>query len=117
MLEGVNQGCPLLVIFAALVLDRVLWPLDALLRQQANDRLLSGDHGDHGHGPITHLFGWVDDVMAGVPLVDLKFFGNKFAELVGPLGLKLNPFNAHIPTSCNGISSSPHFVLSTHPWP
>ena len=37
MLEGVNQGCPLLAIFAALVLDRVLRPLDALLRQRAND--------------------------------------------------------------------------------
>ena len=61
MLEGVNQGCPLSAIFAALVLDRVLRPVDALLRQRANDRLLNGDRGDDGHGSITHLFGWVED--------------------------------------------------------
>ena len=45
MLERVNQGCRLSAIFAALVLDQVLCPLDALLRQRANDRFLSGDHG------------------------------------------------------------------------
>ena len=50
MLEGVNQGCPLSAIFAVLVLDRVLCPLDALLRQRANDHLLYGDPDDDGHG-------------------------------------------------------------------
>ena len=73
MLEGVNQGCPLLAIFAALVLERGLRPLDALLRQRTTDRLLRGDRGDDGHVSITHLFGWVDDVTSGVPPVDLIF--------------------------------------------
>ena len=54
------------------MLDRVLRPLDALLHQRANDRLLSSDCDDDGHRSITHLFGWVDDVTSGVPLVDFK---------------------------------------------
>ena len=73
MLDGVSQGCLLLAIFAALVLDRVLRLLDALLCQQANACLLYGDCGDDGHGSIAHLIGWVDDVTARVPLVDLIF--------------------------------------------
>ena len=107
VLEGVKQGCPLSAIFVALVLDRVLCSLDALLCQRANDRLLSGDLGDDDHGSITHLSGWVDDVTAGVPLVDLKFFCDKFPELAAPLGLKLNPYKTHILTSCSSISIFP----------
>ena len=92
MLEGVNQGCPLSAIFAELVLDRVLCLLDALLCQRANDRLLCGDRGENIYWSITHLFGWVDDVMAGVTLVDLISVCDKYAELAASLGLKLNPF-------------------------
>ena len=33
MLEGVNRGCPLSALFAALVLDRVIRPLDSMLRK------------------------------------------------------------------------------------
>ena len=89
------------------MLDQVLRPLDALLRQRVNDRLLYGDRGDDGHGSITHLFGWVDDVMAQVPLVDLEYFCDKFAELAAPLGLKLNPFKTRMLTSCNDSSILP----------
>ena len=53
------------------------------------------------------LFGWVDNVTAGVPFVDLKFFCDKFAELTVPLGLKLNPYKIHIITSCNSVSTIP----------
>ena len=78
MLEGVNQGCPLSAIFADLVLDRVLRPLDKLLRKRAKARLDRGDLGDDGMGSITNLFVWVDDVCGAIPLVDLKFTCNTF---------------------------------------
>ena len=86
MLEGVNQGCPLSAIFAALVLNRVLRPLNALLCQQANGCLLYGDHGNDGHGSITHLFGWVDDVTAGVPPIDPFLFVTNLLNLLRHLG-------------------------------
>ena len=34
MMEGINQGCPLSCLFRALVLDRVLQPLDRMLREK-----------------------------------------------------------------------------------
>ena len=63
-----------------------LRPLDALLCQRANDRVLSRDHSNDVHGSIVHLFGWADGVTVGVPLCD------KFAELAGPLGLTATIF-------------------------
>ena len=107
MLEGVNQGCPLSAIFAALVLDRVLRPLDTMLRQRAADRLASGDSGDDGFGSISHLFGYVDDNSSCVPLVDLAFFFAKLVELGMSLGCLLNKFKTRILTSCNGESILP----------
>ena len=94
------------------MLDRVLRPLDSLLHQQANDRLLNRDHGDDGHGSITHLFGWVDDVTAGVPIVDLEFFCDKFAELAEPLGLKLNPIQNPYTNILHRHLHPPHSLCS-----
>jgi len=67
MLEGGNQGCPISTIVAALVLDRMLRPLDTLLGKHAKARLDSGDLGDDGMGSITNLFAWVDDVYGAIP--------------------------------------------------
>ena len=116
MSEGVNQECPLSVISTVLVVDRVLHPLDALLQQQANDRVLSGDNGDDGH-MVQSLISLGGLTTAGVPLVGLKFFCDKFSELAVPLGLKLNPFKTQIFKSCNGNFTPPPFKHSTHPWP
>ena len=44
--KGANQGCPLFAIFAALVLDRVIRPIDGQLKAQAATRLTSGDKRD-----------------------------------------------------------------------
>ena len=74
MLEGVNRGCPLSALFAALVLDRVIRPLDSMLRKWAQEQVAKGDYGDNGLGSITNIFAWVDDVCACIPLVDLQFF-------------------------------------------
>jgi hypothetical protein len=52
--EGVSQGCPLSPIFASLVVSELLEPVDHLLKQQAAEQLLSGDHGNDGNG-VSHI--------------------------------------------------------------
>ena len=74
MKEGVNQGCPLSSTFAALILNRVLQPIDTLLRNRAQQRLHNGDPGDEGYGGISHLFAWVDDISANIPHIDITTF-------------------------------------------
>ena len=107
MTEGVNQGCPLSSTFAALVMNRVLQPLDTILRQRAHDRLTNGDKGDDGFGGITHLFAWVDDISATVPLVDIPTFLSTLDELGKQRGCFINPTKSRILTSCNNTSIIP----------
>mmetsp|Transcript_18973 Transcript_18973/g.34190 ORF Transcript_18973/g.34190 Transcript_18973/m.34190 type:complete len:1170 (+) Transcript_18973:5063-8572(+) len=104
MEEGVNQGCPLSSLFATLVLLRVLRPLNRLMQDRASERLLRNDPGDDGHGSITHMFGYLDDVTTLVPLHDLLFFCESFNEIGAPLGCFLNPEKTRILTSTNGKS-------------
>ena len=107
MVEGFNQGCPLSGIFAALVLDSILRPLDKLMKDRAakrlHDGMVTGDVGDDGHGSVTHAMGYVDDVTPWVPLVDLKFYMDELDKrakrLGGFIGIK-----TRIMTSCNGES-------------
>ena len=112
MLEGVNQGCSLSAVFAALVLDRVLRPLDKLLRNLAKARLDRGDLGNDGMGSITNLFAWVDDVCGAIPLVDLKFTCNTFQDLAALLLLNLNVLKTRILISTNRESIIPHLADS-----
>ena len=105
MMEGVNQGFPLSAIFAALVVDRVLRPLDRLLRECAKARLENGDLGDNGMSSITNPFSWVDNVCNAIPLVDLKFTCTTFRELAAPLLLILNVHKTRILTSTDGHPS------------
>ena len=81
MMEGVTQGCPLSCLFAALVLDSVLRPIDTHLRLRAQARLLRGDVGDDGYGSITHILAFVDDASTVIPHEDLQAFFDKFMEL------------------------------------
>ena len=104
MEEGINQGCPLSAIFAALVLDQTLRPLYVQLRERARTRLADGRPGDDGMGSISNLFAWIDHVSAAVPLVALKFCCCKFCELARPYLLNLNAFKTRILTSTNGSS-------------
>ena len=104
MVEGVNQGCPLSALFAALVLDRVIRPLDGMLRERAQERVANGDYGDDGQGSVTNMFAWVDDVCSCIPLVDLRFFCTTFSKLAAPLGFNFNIFKNRILTSTNGVS-------------
>lgn len=112
MEEGVNQGCPLSSTFAALVMNRVLQPLNTILRQRAHDRYTNGDIGDDGFGGITHLFAWVDDISATVPLDDITPFLSHLQELGKTRGCFINPNKSRILTSCDNTSIIPQLQLT-----
>ncbi len=107
MEEGVNQGCPLSSIFAALVFNRVLEPLQASLNQRAANRVLNGDLGDDGLGSVTIITAFVDDSTKVVPLVDIDFFFRELNRLAPNRGCQLNRFKTRILTSTNGTSPIP----------
>ena len=107
MQEGVNQGCPLSSTFAALVMNRVLQPLDTILRKRAQDRLRAGNVGDNGFGSITHLFAWVDDISATVPHEDITTFLHHLDHFGRERGCYIKPHKSRILTSCNNTSIIP----------
>ena len=72
--EGLNQGCPLSSIYAAMVLNEVIHPLDKSLRARAAVRSLAGQHLDDGSGGISHLMAYMDDKSAAIPLEELWYF-------------------------------------------
>ena len=106
MLEGVNQCCPFSVLFAALVLDRdrVIHPVDSMLRERAQERMANGDYCDNRQGSITSIFAWVDNVCACIPLVNLRFFCTIFSSLARPCDFNFNVYKNRILTSTNGAS-------------
>ena len=115
MEEGVNQGCPLSSIFAALVFHRVLAPLQAALNDRANDRVLRGDLGDDGCGSVSIITAFVDDNSNVIPLEDISFFFTELDELAPPRGCRLNSFKTRILTSTNGMSPLPALRLTNPP--
>ena len=107
MIEGANQGCPLSAIFAALVLDRVIRPIDGQLKARAAARLADGDKGDDNHGSVANLFGYVDDVATAVCYDDYDFLHQAFDEEGNARGCHQNGFKTRALTSCNGVSILP----------
>ena len=99
MEEGVNQGCPLSSIFAALVLNKILVPLDKILQERAVKHALQQGPGEDGQGGSTHQIGFVDNLGATVILEDVLFFIEKFDVLARPFGYLLNTFKTRIFTS------------------
>ena len=110
LLEGVNQRCSLSAIFAILVPDWVLQPLDKSLLCRAKARLDSVNIGDDGMGSITNLVVWIDDICDTVPLVDIKHICTTFCELSSPLLFDPNVFKTRILTSTNGESIIAHLA-------
>jgi hypothetical protein len=97
--------------FAYLVIARILQPLDTLLKSRVAAHLLNGHPGDDSKGSIIHLLGYVDDVSACVPLVDLKFLCDNFASIGAPLSCFVNPMKTRILTSTSGLSPLPDIHL------
>ncbi|EJK47770.1 hypothetical protein THAOC_33492 [Thalassiosira oceanica] len=91
MSEGLNQGCPLSSIFASIVLNEVLVPLDCLMKDRAAARVARGNHGDDecGCGSQAVQKGYVDDLLASLGHEDTRIL-----------------------TSCNGQSIIP--ALADH---
>jgi hypothetical protein len=104
MKEGVSQGCPLSPLFASFVVARLLAPINNLLRERAASRLASGDAGDDGHGGISHLLSYVDDISTCVYLDDLQFLCETLKSRGASLGCFVNTSKTRILTSCNGTS-------------
>jgi hypothetical protein len=90
MKEGVSQGCPLSPLFASFVVALLLAPIDKLLRKRAASRLASGDTGDDGHGGISHLLSYVDDISTCVYLDDLQFLCETLKSSGASLGCFVN---------------------------
>ena len=107
MEEGVNQGCPLSPIFATLVLQRILGPLDAKLQQRARERLQNGDPGDDGLGGQAHLLAYMDDISSMVIHEDVQFFCEEINTMGKTRGCFVNPHKTRILTSCTGHSILP----------
>jgi hypothetical protein len=114
MEEGVNQGCPLSPIFATLVLQRALKPLDKALKDRASQRAQQGNKHDDKHGGVLHQLGYMDDISALLPLEDVKFYCDEIKTIGSKIGCFINPYKTRILTSCNGESILP-LLQSTNP--
>jgi hypothetical protein len=107
MEEGSTQGCPLSPILGALVASQLLQPIDKALKLRAAARLAKGNTHDDGHGGITNLLAFIDDISTVVPLEDLLFLCQQFETLGIPLGCFINTKKTRILTSTSGISPIP----------
>ena len=107
MAEGVNQGCPLSSILAALVLHEVLAPIDAKLKIRAANRRQQQNTGDDDAGGETHPMAYIDDAGAAVPHEDVEFFFDEFTKLGPQFGCHLNTVKTRIMTSTSGSSALP----------
>ena len=67
MAEGVNQGCPLSSILAALVLHEVLAPIDAKLKLRAVNHLRLQNKGDDETGGVKHIIPWRTSMTLELP--------------------------------------------------
>ena len=107
MAERANQGCPLSATLAALVLGEVLCSLDTALKARARKRSAGSavDTSSDGAGGKTCPMGYIDDVGAATPHVNVVFFFKKFNRLGKPFGLYLNPSKTRILISTSGQCS------------
>lgn len=107
MAEGVNQGCPLSSILAALVLHEVVAPIDAKLKIRAANRLRLQNTGYDDAGGETHPMAYIDDAGAAVPHKDVKFFFDEFTKLGPQFGCHLNTIKTRIMTCCQQMVHPP----------
>lgn len=114
MKEGVNQGCPLSLIFATLVLHRVLKLLANSLKDRAQTWLAIGYKSNDGFGSITHLFAYMENISSTVPHEDVQFFCHELDKHRASNSYFVNPLKTRILTSCSGNSILPVLHDSNH---
>ena len=107
MAEGANHGCPLSDTLDTLVLGEVLCPLDMAMKVRMHKRFSEKaiDNSDDGAEDETHPMGYIDNVVAAIPHVDVPFFFEEFNRLGWPFGLYLNPPKTRILISTSGACS------------
>lgn len=105
--EGFAQGCPLSPLFASLVLDEVLRPLQDELAQRARSRKRSGLFGDDDYGSLSATLAYFDDSSAVVPYDDTFFYLQRFATLGAPHGIIISTSKTKILTTTSGASPIP----------
>ena len=98
---------PTLATLAALVLGEVLHPLDIAMKARAQQRFSESavDTSDSKAGGETHPMGYIDDVGAATPHVDVIFFTEGFNHLGRLFGIYLNPSKTRILISTSGTCS------------
>jgi hypothetical protein len=57
-----------------------------------------------GHGSLTHLFAYMDDISSSVAHEDIEFFYTEIDKLEVSKGCFVNPLKTRILTSCTGES-------------
>ena len=97
--EGFSQGCPMLPVFAALVLGELLQEVDTHFRLKAASRLSKGAPMDDHLGGVPIILAYVDDVNYLLPHEDVEEFCEMIARLGAKLGAKLNTKKTCILTS------------------
>jgi hypothetical protein len=107
MEEGSTQGCPLSPILAALVIARLLLPLDTALKKRAASRLAQGNPHDDGYGGITNLMAFIDNISTVTPLEDLLYLCQELEAKGIPMGCIVNTDKTRILTSTSGTSPIP----------
>ena len=113
--EGLNQGCPLSSILAALVLHSILDPITKKLHARACDRRFKLRPMDDNIGGESTPVSFVDDCNIAIHVEDLFFFFVEWHKLAPQRGVKLNVTKTSIMTSTNGHSALPSIARDFGP--
>ena len=105
--EGFAQGDPLAPLFASLVLQKVLQPIQDEQRARAKRRK-SRFPGDDKKGGAASLGAYIDDAGSVVPWIDVYWLLQRFVDIGGPLGAHLNRIKTKILTGITGRSILPY---------
>ncbi|KAL7528024.1 hypothetical protein ACHAXR_002233, partial [Thalassiosira sp. AJA248-18] len=109
--EGLNQGCPLSAVLAALVLQEVVQPILDKLNHRAATRRRRRNKYDDGAGGESHPMAYIDDLGFFIPHEDLLFFLTEFHRVGSGYGCFLNTRKTRIMTSTSGASAIPAIAL------
>ena len=73
--EGFAQGCPVSLLFAAIVLNSILRKIQPMLEARAKERLRNNDAGEDSQSTLGLIMAYVDDVNILLHHEDVEFFG------------------------------------------
>ncbi|KAL7531480.1 hypothetical protein ACHAXR_004065, partial [Thalassiosira sp. AJA248-18] len=109
--EGLNQGCLLSAVLAALVLQEVVQPILDKLNHRAATRRRQRNKYDDGAGGESHPMAYIDDLGVFIPHEDLLFFLTEFHRVGPGYGCSLNTRKTRVMTLTSGASAIPAIAL------